>query len=94
MKPYRILTDGKRFKIQEQVGWFRKRWVDWPSSIFFGTAEDAEKQIRRLCNDDEWEIVKTFNTGLHDVVWQRLPVETAENRPLPPPPPPREIWNL
>ena len=93
MKPYRIVTDGKQFKIQEQAGWFRKRWVDWSSTIVFGTAEDAEVQIRRLCQESGWQVVKTFNTRLDNVVWSRpmppMPPMPAIKRPSPSPTPPQ-----
>jgi hypothetical protein len=104
MNPYRIITDGKWFKIQEQTGWIWKRWVNWrdpralmrvpfPTSTLqrnrFATEEEAEDLVRKLCGAgrDEWQVVKTFNTGLDDVLWSR-PAPAPAPVPSTPPPPP------
>lgn len=59
MNPYRIITDGKWFKIQEQTGWFWKRWVDYPYRAYHSRlppiGELGGYQPNKFCTMEEAE---------------------------------------
>jgi hypothetical protein len=44
MRQYRILTNGKRFKIEVKKGWFR--WVPATYQYDYGTFDEAVKCIQ------------------------------------------------